>query len=231
VLSASELSIVATPESLTTDLRLLTELSARERSLRIDPDSLPIAWRNGSAAVLFHESIGHPAERGLLAPSIPPWLRVADTPASGELVCMTVDDIGTKVGAADLTAGEPPAAFRRWSYRDVPARRLTNLVVSTTGTPLAALPDTRIDVLLASDGWWDPATDSIGVRVVAADLVEAGRTTPVEPFVYSTSREELFPLLAGWFGSATRHPGVLCGDEGVSLPVGSVSPGILTEAR
>jgi hypothetical protein len=229
-LTHGDLSLVATPETLAADLALLEELSRREPGERLDPDSLPIAWQNGSAAVLFHEAIGHPSERGFL-PKAPPWLAVEDAPDSGELVRMGFDDTGAEVMRRSLTGGSPPSAFRRWSHRDVPARRLTNLVARGSGSPMAALPATRIDVLLVAEGWWDPPTDAIGVRVVAADLVDGLHRRPVEPFVYWARREEIFPLLSGWFGDVTRHPGVVCGDEGVPVPVGSASVGIVTEAR
>jgi hypothetical protein len=229
-LTDAGLTLIASPDSLATDLAFLAALARREPSEKVDPDSLPIAWQNGSAAVLFHEAIGHPAERAL-HPAAPGWLTVEDSPSSGELVRIGFDDVGGEVTKQVLTAGAAPAAWRRWSHRDVPAKRLTNLVVTGSGRRLAKLPDTRIDVQLVSDGWWDPSTDAVGLRVVAADLVDGGHRSALEPFVYAARRAELFPLLRGWFGELTRHPGVICGDEGVPLPVGSASVGIVTEAR
>ena len=137
--------------------------------------------------MLFHEAIGHPAERGLV-PRLPEWLTVEDSPSSGELVRITYDDVGQAVSTKTLSGGERPAALRRWSHRDVPARRMTNLVARGSG-PTRKLPDTRIDALLAADGWWDPATDTLGVRVVAADLVDGPHRRPLEPFVWTARRD------------------------------------------
>lgn len=228
-LAAGNLSILTTPRSLDADLSALLALAARVPVERVDPDTLPLAWQNGSGAVLLHEAIGHPSERGRFRSTVPPWLHVDDVPA-GELVQLQVDDTGAPVTTETLSAGRKPTALRRWSHRDVPARRMTNLVARGSGPCLTSLPDVRIDVLLVAEGYWDPPTDAVRVHVVAADLVDGSHRRPVEPFVFATRREELFRLLSGWFGEVTRHPGVLCADEGVSLPVGSSAVGLLTEA-
>lgn len=230
-LSAGGLTLVATPASLASDLETLERLVRREPVERADPDALPIAWQNGSAAVLFHEVIGHPAERGYFPTTVPPWLEVIDAPDSGDLVAIGTDDTGAPVSRETLTARARPAALRRWSHRDLPSRRLTNLVCRGTGESLDFLPGARIDALLVDEGWWDPSTDVAGVRVVAADLVDGRHRRPLEPFVYVTRREEAFSLLLGWFGEVCRHPGVICSDEGVPLPVGSASVGVVTGAR
>lgn len=230
-LSMNGMSIVATPQSMEADLATLVDLAGREPVENVEAGSLPLAWQNGSAAVLLHEAVGHPAERGLFASTIPSWLRVDDAPSSGELVIMTIDDVGAAVSTRELTSRRRPTALRRWSHRDIPARRLTNLLVRGSGPGLTKLPATRVDVLLVAEGYWDPSNDTVGVRIVAADLVDGRHRLPLEPFFYTTQRESLFPLMAGWFGESVRHPGVLCGDEGVPLPVGSASVGILTEAR
>lgn len=230
-LSTGGISIVATPESLTIDLGYLREFGGRPTKERADPGSLPIAWQNGSAAVLFHESIGHPAERGRFPAGIPSWLEIDDAPSSGDLVSFEFDDTGAPIALKTLTDRTKPSALRRWSHRDGPTRRMTNLLARGSGSRMAELPKTRIDVLLVAAGYWDPQTDMLGVHVAAADLVDGPHRLPIEPFDYTARREELFPLLAGWFGEITRHPGVMCGDEGVSMPVGSAAVGVLTEAR
>jgi hypothetical protein len=207
----------------------LLALAAREPVERVDPSTLPLAWQNGSGAVLLHEVIGHPSERGRFGSTIPSWLRVEDVPADG-IVRIEVDDTGEPVSTRTLSDGFKPAALRRWSHRDVPARRMTNLVARGSGQCLTTLPKVRIDALLVAEGYWDPPTDAVRVHVVAADLVDGGHRRPIEPFVYATRREEALRLLSGWFGEVTRHPGVLCGDEGVPLPVGSSAVGLLTEA-
>jgi hypothetical protein len=229
-LTRNAISIIATRESLTGDLATLSALARREPVERVLPSSLPMAWQEGSAAVLIHEAVGHPAERGIFAPSVPSWLRVDDSPETGHLVRLETDDTGTPVGSRTLTDGLPPDALRRWSHRDIPARRMTNLIVRGSGRPVTRLPSPRVDVLLASAGQWDPLTDEVSVKIAAADLVDGPHRRPVEPFTWSIRRAELFRLLAGWFGEVHRHPGVLCGDEGVALPVGSAAVGLMTEA-
>jgi hypothetical protein len=228
-LAAGNLSMLTTPASLDVDLAALLALAAREPVERVDPSTLPLAWQNGSGAVLLHEVIGHPSERGRFGSTIPSWLRVEDVPADG-IVRIEVDDTGEPVSTRTLSDGFKPAALRRWSHRDVPARRMTNLVARGSGQCLTTLPKVRIDALLVAEGYWDPPTDAVRVHVVAADLVDGGHRRPIEPFVYATRREEALRLLSGWFGEVTRHPGVLCGDEGVPLPVGSSAVGLLTEA-
>jgi hypothetical protein len=228
-LSVGSLSIVTTPRNLPVDLDALLALAAREAVEVVDPDTLPLAWRNGSGAVLLHETVGHPAERGRFSTIVPPWLEVEDDPA-GDLSPLEVDDTGVPVARELLTRGRRPSALRRWSHRDVPARRMTNLVARGTNHGLTALPRARVDVLHVAEGYWDPSTDMVRVHVSAADLVDGHRRVPVEPFVFAAQRGEIFRRLSGWFGDPVRHPGVLCGDEGVSLPVGSMSVGLVTEA-
>ncbi len=230
-LSAGEFRVIASPESLEADARFVADLARREHRQATVEEGLPIAWFNGSGAVLLHEAIGHPAERSLFVEDLPDWLQVDDDPNAGSLVRLQYDDTGRQIGLSMMSHREPPAAIRRWSHRDVPMRRLTNLVSRGSGDPLSALPSTRIDVLLVGHGHWDSRSDEVAVRVAAADLVDGTHRTAVAPFVFRAPRLALPSMLAGWFGELTRHPGVLCGEEGVTLPVGSTSVGLLTRAR
>src|SRR5205823_2974807 len=54
-------SIVTTPEFAAEDAQLLRSLVVAPPTRSVPP-ALPILWHNGSAAVLLHEAIGHPAE-------------------------------------------------------------------------------------------------------------------------------------------------------------------------
>ena len=72
---------------------------------QVEPRNLPLVWRNGSAAVLLHEAVGHPAEHGQIT-SIPEWLHI-----------------------------DNPLTLRRASFRDVPLLRMNNLVATQSRAP------------------------------------------------------------------------------------------------
>lgn len=192
-----------------------------------DFSSLPIAWLHGTGSVLLHEAAGHPAEIGAEPARWPPWLRIRDDPDAGGIGDMKRDDSGREVATRDLTRGELPDAWRRESYRDVPLRRMTNLIVESEQV-LPALPSPRLEALLLGGGDWDPLSDQIRVRVLEARLVQEGSVRRILPFVYRVSRRQLSRLLLGSFGESVWYPGVLCGDEGQRVPVGSRAPMLVT---
>jgi hypothetical protein len=153
-------SIVTTPEFAAEDVQLLRSLVASEgpsprpagRGWREAPGegrsvpNFPILWHNGSAAVLLHEAIGHPAELDVAPIEWPSWLRV-----------------------------DCPISLRRASFSDVPLRRMTRLVVSQNGAPFA-LPSPRIDVHLVRGGAYDPLTDVVTIDVaIPAFTIRATR--------------------------------------------------------
>lgn len=123
-------SIVTTPEFVEADVRLLRQPPAA-RPLH----PAPLVWRNGSAAVLLHEAIGHPRELNIPDIEWPAWLRV-----------------------------DCPIELRRASFSDVPLRRMTRVVVSQIDAPFE-LPDDRIDVQLVRGGAYDPLTDVVTIDV------------------------------------------------------------------
>ena len=134
------ISIVTTPEFVAEDMQLLEGPSPRAagRGWREAPGegrNLPILWHNGSAAVLLHEAIGHPAELDVPPIAWPAWLRV-----------------------------DCPMAMRRASFSDVPLRRMTRVVVSQEDAPFE-LPERRIDVQLVRGGAYDPLTDIVTIDV------------------------------------------------------------------
>jgi hypothetical protein len=191
-----------------------------------DPE-VPILWTAGTGSILFHESVGHPAEVGTSSLRWPDWLRVVDDPSAAGLGAMESDDIGLVVHPADLTAGEIPSAFRREGFRDSPLRRMTSLRVELTGPDIEPPPD-RIEVQHLAGGAWDPVTDRVSIRVASAIRVREGRRRALHPFVWSALRGEIPGSLLGAAGPAKAYPGVLCQDEGQRIPVGSASPDILT---
>jgi hypothetical protein len=127
-------SIVTTPDFAAADTQLLRTLVALAPPPP-DPPTLPILWHNGSAAVLLHEAIGHPAELEVPPIAWPAWLRV-----------------------------DCPISLRRASFSDMPLRRMTRVVVSQEGAPFAP-PERRIDVHLVRGGAYDPLTDVVTIDV------------------------------------------------------------------
>ena len=178
----------------------------------VDRTDLPIVWRDGSAAVLLHEAVGHAAEHDAAPVKWPSWLSVDDVPQ------FAFDDVGNAANGADLMT-EPPRCMRRESFRDVPLRRMTNVVVRQTGAPFA-LPAKRIDVHLVAGGAYDPLTDVVTIHVAVSS---AGA------FTFRRTRAEVAKSLAGAKGVAIAYPGVICSREGQELAVGSAAPVMITE--
>ena len=213
-------SIVTTPEHATGDAAMLRALLAIAPTVTpdiaplgaVDPRKHPIVWRNGSAAVLFHEAAGHAAEHAHATIEWPSWLRVIDVGRGGE---------------ANLLGGEEPRARRRTSFRDVPLPRMTRLVAEQRGAPFE-LPDSRIEVHLIAGGSYEPLTEEVVLRVAVADLVEGSGSRRLEPFEFRAGRRELAAAIAGASGEPLRYPGVICSREGQELVVGSFAPVVVT---
>ncbi|HEX9984298.1 MAG TPA: hypothetical protein VGF69_13605 [Thermoanaerobaculia bacterium] len=216
------LSIVTTPEHLREDLSLLVRPAATPMSREI-PRSTPILWRNGSAAVLLHEAAGHAAEHEHPPLEWPTWLTVHDEPHA------PIDDCGERARIADLLR-EPPASHRRESFRDVPLRRMSNLVARQQGAPFV-LPETRIEIHLLAGGVYEPLTETISLFVTAADFVDASGIHPLPPFEIRESRAAVAAAIAGATGDPLRYPGVICSSEGQDLVAGSHAPLLLTVFR
>lgn len=224
------ISIVTTPKSLSIDTHGLLGALARPVAHGVTVDDLPVAFSNGSAAVLMHEAIGHPAERGMPHVGWPSWLEVTDDPLAASLGYLPLDDCGRPTSRRDLTRGDSPSALRRWSFRDTPIVRMSNLCVMGSGRPLR-LPSKRIDVHLVDQGSWDPLSDQIALRICLSELVDGSERSPLPRFTLRFTRRELAARLVGWFGDATSYPGVICSDEGQTLPVGSIAIGALVTPR
>lgn len=197
-------SIVTTPDHATADAAMLRDLLARPAATRPRPESAPLLWRNGSAAVLLHEAAGHAAEHGHLPVAWPAWLRVHD-------------------GASDLLAGDAPRTLRRETFRDVPLPRMTSVIVTHDGAPFQA-PSNAVEIELVAGGAYEPLTEIITVDVAMAFL--DGRRLP--PFLIRAGRANVARSIAGATGSPIRYPGVICSREGQELFVGSYAPLLLT---
>jgi len=193
------------------DATVLREALAIEQTT--DQRDLPIVWRNGSAAVLLHEAVGHAAEHEAKPVRWPSWLRVADLPG------FAVDDTGATARGANLM-NEPPACLRRESFRDVPLRRMTNVHVKKHGRPPFQLPRRFIDVYLVAGGAYDPLTDVVTIDVAVST---AGA------FTLRRTRAEVAESIAGATGVELRYPGVICSREGQELVVGSYAPVMITQ--
>jgi hypothetical protein len=129
-------SVVTTPGDALADYELLRSLVGSKHETPMRP--LPIVWRNGSAAVLLHEAIGHAGEHGAVPVAWPSWLSV-----------------------------EAPLAPRRETFRDVPLPRMTHLLARQNDAPFA-LPEARIEVQLIAGGAYDPVTDVVTINVAVS---------------------------------------------------------------
>jgi hypothetical protein len=206
------ISVVTSPDDVVADYAALKRL---RRPPAAPPPShpLPIVWRNGSAAVLLHEAIGHAAEHAHATLEWPRWLRARDVARDGRV--------------ADLIDGQPPSALRRESFRDVPLRRMTHLHFEQTGAPFE-LPANRIEVFLVSSGTYEPLSQLISIDVAVADWISGKKTQRIPPFVLRAPRKEVATALIGATGDPIRYPGVICSREGQELYVGSRAPVMLT---
>jgi len=206
------ISVVTTPDDVISDHQALERL-LRPPAAPPPARSMPIVWRNGSAAVLLHEAIGHAAEHAHTPLTWPRWLRARDITPEGR--------------SADLIAGEVPMAIRRESFRDVPLRRMTNLVFEQVRAPWAT-PARRIEVFLVSGGTYEPLTETISIDIAIADLVRGKKRERVAPFTIRASRAAIARALIGAKGKPVRYPGVICSREGQELFVGSHAPVMVT---
>lgn len=134
--SIGGVSVVTTLSNALIDYELLQ--AALETPVAMTTTSLPIVWRNGSAAVLLHEAIGHAAEHGAAPVAWPPWLLV-----------------------------DAPLVSRRATFRDVPLPRMTRLLARQNAAPFV-LPDERIEVQLIAGGAYDPITDIVTINVAVS---------------------------------------------------------------
>jgi len=196
------ISVVSTPETLFFDYELLK--SVRNPAGRRARGTRHFVWRNGSAAVLLHEAIGHAAEHGHAPLSWPSWLRVRDAARDGRV--------------ANLLTGDAPAAMRRESFRDVPLRRMTNLIVEQHGAPFE-MPKDCVKIDLVAGGAYEPLTEIVTIHVAVSD---AG------PFTIRAPRRSIARSLVGAQGNPIRYPGVICSREGQELYVGSHAPVMVT---
>lgn len=223
----SPLSITTDPEHVPEHLALLGSCARSDEEVEVDYRLYPVLWKHGSGAVLLHEAIGHPAEQSRFM-HWPEWLEVRDDPAAEALGRTTLDDTAQPVSTRLLSAGEAPAALRRESFREVPLRRMTSLVV-TSSRPAALAPE-RIEVLLLGGGSYDITTDRVSLEVSAARLLSGSGSRSLAPFRFVETRESIRRVLRGSHGTAATYPGVICGDEGQRLPVGAIAPDLLTDA-
>jgi hypothetical protein len=196
-------SIVTTHENAIADYDRLKSL-LRPGTRDPGPGTLPLVWRNGSAAVLLHEAIGHAAEHGHAPLEWPRWLRVRDETRDGR--------------TADLIAAELPQATRRESFRDIPMRRMTNLIVEQIGAPFE-VPQEHIEVHLIAGGAYEPLTEIVTINVAIST---------VGPFMVRASRAAIARSLIGATGDPISYPGVICSREAQELYVASHAPVMLT---
>jgi hypothetical protein len=201
VLRDGNCSVVTDLANFDRDLELLRSIAGLPpESAAMDPHSYPLVWRNGTAAVLLHEAVGHGREVGQPEEAWPDWLQI-------------------EIGFAE----------RRASFRDVPLRRMTHLTARQTGAP-SMIPDARIEVLLVEGGAYDPLTGLVSVRISAADFIDRDATpVRLPPFVFSAHRERIARSVVAAHGEPIRYPGVICSREGQQVFVSSAAPLLVTE--
>ena len=193
--------------------------------------NLPILWPAGSASVLLHEAVGHPAERGLAPEGLPRWLTVADRPSRPGGGTMRLDDCANAAEDKLLSDGATPSCFRRESFRSVPLRRMSNLFAEVRDdAPQIDLPRRFLSVRIVDRGDFDPLTDLVRLTTAVADLIDGDEVTRLSPFTLESTREKICNSIAGGEGPPMCYPGVLCSEDGQKLPVGSFAPVILTSA-
>lgn len=198
VLRDAGYSLVTEPEHFARDRELLRSIASKPVDASPVDETLPIVWRNGSAAVLLHEAIGHALEHEHAAIAWPEWLDV-----------------------------EVPLAMRRASFRDVPMQRMERLVAKQHGASLD-VPRCRIDVLLVEGGTYEPLTETVTLHIAAADRIDGATARRLPPFALVKTRNEIARALAGAEGEPIRYPGVICSREGQELYVPSFAPLMLT---
>lgn len=154
-------SLVSTPEHVRADTEMLRNLATGDREPATS--NRPIVWHGGSAAVLLHEAIGHPAEHDAPPVAWPEWLHV-----------------------------DAPLALRRETFSDVPLLRMRHLSARQENAPFD-LPGDRVDVHLIAGGAYDPITDVVTVyvaiprftiRATRADVARSLRGAAGEPLRY-----------------------------------------------
>jgi hypothetical protein len=162
----------------------------------VDWSDLPPLVWRNGTGAVLLHEVAGHAEEHGQAPLLPPWL--------------TVDN---------------PLTLRRATFRDVPLLRMTNLVARQHDAPFD-LPARRLEVLLVDGGHYDPLTETVTLRIAAADLVDGAESHRLAPFEYVRGRAAIQWL--GAAGEAIRYPGVICSREGQELVVGSHAPVMVT---
>jgi hypothetical protein len=227
ITTAANRSVITTPQLLHQHLQLLLSLADAEEEVT-DYRAVPMEWSNGTAAVLLHEAIGHPAQHGA-GGTWPQWLSAADEPGSNPFGEMSVDDCGIPAQSVELNGARPLLPWRRTSYRDAPLRRMSNLVIRAHG--VSALPPARrLIVRLVAGGHYDPLTDRVSLVVSSSEMVDGASRRVLAPFTVHESRSAIAEALLGSLGSPMVYPGVACFDEGQRVFAGSSAPPLITRA-
>lgn len=205
-----------------TDPDALLPHATRLSAAAAPPDEvsrLPILFRNGTGAVVAHETLGHPSE---LAPS-PMRLAFEVHDQPGEtLFDRDFDDVGNRLEAADLGLGEQPRAFRASDWRQVPIRRMTNLVVTARDAARAPMRHLAIDLIESAT----VKDDVVHLRIAGASVVDETTQRRTGGFTLSFPRYSFADFQPASIETST-YPGVVCSAEGQRAPVGSRSIDLL----
>lgn len=215
-------SAIATPQTAAADYERVARAAASKVKGESGYRGVPLIWRGGSGSVLLHEAAGHAAEAGAhRSARWPSWLSIHDEPE------IQIDDTGHRCASANLLSGEPPSAWRRASFSDLPLRRMSNVIVRQQGAPFD-LPQRRIEIDLIAGGHYDALKDLVTIDVSSAELIDGRMRRNIAPFRISETRHDVARAIIGAEGEPLRYPGVICSSEGQELVVGSHAPLLAT---
>jgi hypothetical protein len=156
------LSVVTTPQFAIEDAARL-RVAAESPASEFRP-GLPLAWHDGTAAILLHEAEGHAHEHGQRRLEWPRWLK------------------------ADIEH-----TMRRETFRDTPLLRMTNVFVRQSGAPFA-LPGERVDIRFISGGSYEPLTEMVTIDVaVPRFTIRATRTEIARSLLGATGDPLRYP--------------------------------------
>ncbi len=224
-------SVICTEDELESHLPLFMNGGHSTHPTTLEQRDLPILWAGGSASVLLHEALGHPAERGMSPDAHPAWLSVLDRPSGASLGSMAFDDCAVATEERLLSGGESPGCLRRESFRSDPIRRMSNLHVEVTpNAPSIELPERFMTVRFLGAGGFDPLTDRIRLTVTHAELNEGETSRHMAPFELEYPRERILRSIIAGEGPPITYPGVMCGEDGQRVPVGSAAPLLLSQS-
>jgi hypothetical protein len=162
VITIGNVSIVTTPQFALGDVSKLRKTVGAVP--HVGPpvvNDLPLAWHNGTAAILLHEAVGHAREHEHADVQWPRWLDV-------------------KINYA----------MRRETFRDVPLLRMTEVVVAQKSAPFE-MPAKRIDIEYVAGGSYEPLTGMVTIDVAVPPMRLQATRSQIAASFFGASGEPL----------------------------------------